>query len=402
MRVLFFNRFFHPDTSATSQIVSDLAFHLAAAGHEVHAITSRTASDQPKEELVRGVRIHRVADAAGGPRSLVQRAVAYIAYYTFARRLARRLVQAGDICVVKTDPPMLSAALGPIVKKRGATLVVWLQDVFPEIAREYGLPGMGPTLGSVIYGLRNKSLALADAVVAIGEHMAKRVAGALHSPARLVIIHNWADGDAIRPVERSRNPLRQEWALDDKFVVGYSGNLGRVHEFETMLGAASLLLQDPGVRFAIIGRGPRLGEVKERVQASGLTNVVFREHQARDRLALSLSVPDVHLSVLQPRFEGLVHPSKLYGIMAAGRPTIFVGDREGQTAEILRDCNAGLTVASGDSHQLARAIARLRDDEPLRQRMGKAAREAFDNLYAMPIAFRKWEELLRGLATSRP
>jgi colanic acid biosynthesis glycosyl transferase WcaI len=140
----------------------------------VHAITSRTSRGQPNDELVRGVRIHRVAEAASGQHSLLQRAVAD---YMSARRIARRLVAANDICVVKTDPPMLSAAIGSIAKKREAMLVVWLQDVFPEIAREYGLPGFGPILGSFILRLRNKSLSLADAVVAIGEHMAGRIAG---------------------------------------------------------------------------------------------------------------------------------------------------------------------------------------------------------------------------------
>src|SRR6185503_11829117 len=106
------------------------------------------------------------------------------------------------------------------------------------------------------------------------------------------------------------------------------------------------------------------------------------------------SVPDVHLSVLLPRFEGLVHPSKLYGIMAAGRPTIFVGDPQGQTAAILKDCGAGVSVASGDSRGLAQAILALRDDEAMRRGMGVAAREAFERLYSMPIALGRWSDLL--------
>jgi colanic acid biosynthesis glycosyl transferase WcaI len=365
-------------------------------------VTSRTVAGQTTQEDARGVRIHRVATAATGPHSLFERAAAYLSYYAGARRLARSLVNAGDICVVKTDPPMLSAAVGSIVKKRGAVLVVWLQDVFPEIAREYGIPGMGRTLGLLIYALRDRSLALADAVVAIGERMAEHVKGAVRAPARLEVIHNWADGDAIRPIDPASNALRRDWSLAGKFVVGYSGNLGRVHEFETILGAAALLAHDPQVRFAIIGRGPRLEDVRKRVRTGGLANVEFHEHQPRERLAMSLSLPDVHLSVLQPRFEGLVHPSKLYGIMAAGRPTIFVGDPEGQTAAILRECGAGLTVASGDSPALAHAIRTLRDDAGQRDRMGRSAREAFDRLYAMPTAFRKWEQLLRELAISKP
>jgi glycosyltransferase involved in cell wall biosynthesis len=398
MKVFFFNRFFHPDTSATSQIVSDLAFHLARHNHEVHAITSRTSSDQPRDETVDGVRIHRVADAVTGPHSLFERAMAYTAYYRGARTMVRRLVRVGDICVVKTDPPMLSAAIGSIAKARGAKLVVWLQDVFPEVAREYGIPGMGRPLGSIVLAMRNKSLAQADAVVAVSERIADHVERALKSSGHIDVIHNWADGEAVRPVDPVHNQLREEWGLRDAFVVGYSGNLGRVHEFDTMLGAAALLRDDPRVRFVIIGRGPRHADVRARVSAERLANVSFQDHQPRDRLGESLSVPDVHLSVLLPRFEGLVHPSKLYGIMAAGRPTIFVGDPLGETATILKDCDAGVSVASGDARGLVHAILALRDDGAMRRRMGIAARGAFDRMYAMPIALGRWLQLLQRLA----
>jgi colanic acid biosynthesis glycosyl transferase WcaI len=147
----------------------------------------------------------------------------------------------------------------------------------------------------------------------------------------------------------------------------------------------------------MIGRGPRHARVKAEVVAQRLTNVSFKDHQPRNRLGESLGVPDVHLSVLLPRFERLVHPSKLYGIMAAGRPTIFVGDLQGQTAAMLRDCGAGVSVQSGDSRGLAEAILAMRENDAVRRRMGSAAREAFDRLYAMPIALERWHDLLQGL-----
>ena len=397
VRVLFFNRFFHPDTSATSQFVSDLAFHLAQAGYEVHAITSRSAEGLAAEEMIRGVTIHRVAKASTGPHSLFERALAYLAYYRGARRAAERWVGPNDIVVVKTDPPMLSAAVGPVAKRRGAKLVVWLQDVFPEIAHEYGVPAMGRSMASFIYRARNRSLERADAVVAIGERMAARVSSAVRAPVRLEVIHNWADGEAIHPIAAQANPLRQSWGLDRYFVVGYSGNLGRVHEFDTILDAAAAMRGDDGVRFLIVGRGPRLEEVRAAAARRQLANVVFRPHQERHSLAESLCVPDVHLAVLQPRFEALVLPSKIYGIMAAGRPTIFVGDPGGETAAIIDRCGAGLSVRTGDATALVDALRRLRNDREMRDRMGRAARHAFDNLYAMPIAFEKWRQLLRGL-----
>jgi colanic acid biosynthesis glycosyl transferase WcaI len=397
MKILLFNRFFFPDTSATSQIVSDLAFHLAAEGYDVHAITSRASIDEAVREQISGVTVHRVANAVAGPHSLFRRAGSYFEYYRSARKAARTLVAPGDIVVLKTDPPMLSAAVGHLAKRKGAKLVLWLQDVFPEVAREYGVPGMGGPLGALVRRSRNRSLSIADRIVVIGDRMAKEIARAGASSQCIDVIHNWADGEAIRPVDPDANTLRREWGLGHDFVVGYSGNLGRVHEFETMIDAAALLKDEPGIRFVVIGRGPRLQEVKDRAAREGLANIRFEPHQHRGALGQSLCVADVHISVLQPAFEGLVHPSKLYGIMAAGRPTIFIGDSEGETANILAATRAGTSVRTGDVAGLVAAIKSMKAEPVLRTAMGAAARRAFDERYAMPIALRQWRTLLKAL-----
>jgi glycosyltransferase involved in cell wall biosynthesis len=398
LKIVFFNRFFHPDTSATSQIVSDLAFHLASRGHEVHAVTARVPEAMQELEVTRGVTIHRVATASSGPQSLVARGFAYLDYYRGARRAVKEIVGKGDIVVAKTDPPMLSAAVGALARRRGAKFVAWLQDVFPEVAREYGVPGMGWPLGTMLKSARDSSLVNADRVVVIGERMAGRIAEipGMHRD-RVRVIHNWADGGAIVPVEAGNNALRKQWNLEDKFVVGYSGNLGRVHEFETLLAAAALLKGDPGIAFVIIGRGPRLAEVRVRVEQQNLDNVRFESHQPREALAQSLGVPDAHVCVLRPEFEGLVHPSKLYGILAAGRPTLFVGDVKGECAAILARTKTGLSVGRGDAEGLVAAIRTLREDASLRASMGSAARHLFEGEYSMAHALDAWDSLLGEL-----
>lgn len=400
MKIFVFNRFFHPDTSATSQIASDLAFHLAGDGHEVHAVTSRVDGGHEDFTTTKGVAIHRVATAATGPHSLFERGMAYLQYYRGARRAVRELVRQGDIVVAKTDPPLLSAAIGPLAHARGAKVVAWLQDVFPEVAYEYGVPGIRGPVGATARRMRDRSLATADSIVAIGDLMAGRIRAlqGVHAD-RVTVIHNWADGDAIHPVGVPDNPLRKQWGLSGKFVVGYSGNLGRVHEFETLLDAAARLKDDSAVVFSIIGRGPRLREVEARVKRDGLANVRFEPHQPREMLAASLGVADVHVSVLEPRFEGLVHPSKLYGIMAAGRPTIFVGDPDGESSRILANTKSGVSIRTGDGEGLANMIRSLRDDPASVAAMGGAARCAFDAKYDLRRALQLWESLLETLVS---
>jgi glycosyltransferase involved in cell wall biosynthesis len=177
-------------------------------------------------------------------------------------------------------------------------------------------------------------------------------------------------------------------------VVAYSGNLGRVHEFDTLLEAASLLRDADDVRFLVIGRGPRLAEVRARAARERLDHVRFEPPQERSVLAASLGVGDVHVSILRPEFEGLVHPSKLYGILAAGRPTLFVGSVTGETARILHDTQAGVAIPTGDARGLADAIVRLKADPAARIAMGSNARRAFQAAYDMPIALAKWADVL--------
>src|SRR5438067_1816735 len=133
MAIYFFNRFFYPDPSATSQVLADLAFHLARTGAEVHIVTSRLPQATATIETIDSVTVHRVAKATTDPHSLFDRALAYARFYQGARDAARRLLRPGDVVVLKTDPPLLSAAVAPVAKRRGAKVVAWLQDVFPEI-----------------------------------------------------------------------------------------------------------------------------------------------------------------------------------------------------------------------------------------------------------------------------
>ena len=393
-KIVLFNRFFFPDLSATSQIASDLAFRLAAEGNEVHAVTSVSSPNLAREETVRGVTIHRVALA---PRrgGLARKALDYARYYRGARSAARTLLGEGDIAILKTDPPMLAAAVGPIAKSRGALVVNWLQDVFPEIAMEYGIPGSSfPPLRS----LRNRWIRDSAHTVVIGEAMKQRVVATTGIDAsRVSVIHNWSRGEEIAPLAPERNDLRVGWVMRDKFVVGYSGNLGRVHEFDTLLAAAKALRQREGIVFLIIGSGPQFDAVRVRAAKEGLSNVRFQPPQARESLAQSLGVADVHLCVLRPEYEGLVVPSKIYGIMAAGRPCIYIGDPKGEPARLFTDNDAGLAVANGDSDGLVRAIESLASDPTRRARMGANSRRLLDEKYDFPLAARQWKDLLETL-----
>lgn len=404
LKIVFLNRFFYPDHSATSQLLTDLACDLAARGMEVHVITSRQRYDDaaarlPACEQIRGVRVHRVWTSRFGRDWLPGRAVDYLSYYlSVAWRLSRLLVR-GDIVVAKTDPPLISIVAAIVARRRRAKLVNWIQDLFPEVAVALGMKGVSGRLGRRLQRWRNRSLDVAGTNVVLGRRMAARLHDeGVRSP--VVVIPNWADGDAIRPVAHADNPLRTEWRLADRFVVGYSGNLGRVHEFDTLLGAAQVLRHRPDVVFLFIGGGPQRRTVKAEIARRGLDNVMFRPYQPRDRLHHSLGAIDVHVVSLLPSMEGLIVPSKFYGIAAAGRPTLFIGDADGEIPAVLRAEHCGLTVATGDSAGVSAAILSLVDDAQGRTEMGRRARQVFERQFDQPVALARWRSVLQDVANS--
>jgi len=161
-RIIFLNRFFFPDHSETSQIVSGLAFHLASLGNEVHAITSRQLYDDPDarlpiEETINGVHLHRVSTTRYGRSALIGRGLDYLTFYASLWRSALSVARRGDILVAKTDPPLLSILAMRIARRRGAHLVNWLQDLYPEVAIALGLPLLGGPVGRELTYMRDRS-----------------------------------------------------------------------------------------------------------------------------------------------------------------------------------------------------------------------------------------------------
>ena len=399
-RLFFINRYFHPDHSATSQILSDLAFHLADSGREVHIVTSQQRYEDPKSrlprtEIVQGVRVHRVPTTHFGRSALIGRAIDYFSFYMSAWRELNRLLAVDDIVVAKTDPPLVSIIALLATQRSGAHLVNWLQDIYPEVAANLGLSIFRGPLGGALSFVRDKTLKMAVANVVVGERMRERLV-CRGIPAKSInVIHNWSDDEQISAIEPANNPLRRQWRLDGKFVVGYSGNLGRAHEFDTVLEASELLRHDPRIVFAFIGGGQHVGELTRLVRARGLDHMFrFIPYQDRELLKYSLSVPDIHWISLKPAVEGMIVPSKFYGISAAGRPIIAITASDGEIARLIREYACGLIVEPGQAKALAEAILRLSADASLISCMGARARAMLNERFTRRHAYQHWCDVL--------
>jgi glycosyltransferase involved in cell wall biosynthesis len=371
-RVLFVNRYFHPDHSATSQMLSDLAFHLAARGWAVKVVTSRQRYDDAgarlaPRESIGAVEVQRVWSTRFGRGFLPGRAIDYATFYISALFALLRGATRGSTIVALTDPPLISVVAALAAMLRGATLINWTQDLFPEVAEALGMRAL-----RVLRRARDWSLRRARLNVALGESMAARLPNA-------VVIHNWADA-MLHPVDVPHT----------RFVVGYSGNLGRAHDAQTMLAAIRALRGDDAIEFLITGGGAQL----EAVRAERLPNVRFAAYAPREQLSESLSAADAHLVTLLPELEGLIVPSKFYGVLAVGRTVLFVGATDGELARIIRTYECGYVIAPGDGDGLAMRIRELAADRGLARAIGERGRKLYAEKFAPHRAFEAWERIL--------
>ena len=418
MRLIFINRYFHPDLSATSEMLSGLAFALSRRGVLVTIITSRLRYEDGKNhylpsETIEGLRVHRVWTSRLGRSLILGRTIDYLSFLFAAAWQLWRLARPGDVIVAKTDPPLLSVMVAPIAKLKGAKLVNWLQDLFPEVAEALNFGGrFGRVAFKLMHPFRDWSLRRADMNVVVGDGMAARLRGLGVSRKNISVIHNWADGALVAPIKPAQNVLRARWAPEGQFVVVYAGNLGRAHDIDSLIEAMTILSKrgtnspthdiTRQILFIFVGGGAQRARLERAVLQRGLTNVRLHPYQPRELLAEALGVADLHLVSLNPKLEGLVVPSKFYGIAAAGRPTLFIGAPDGEIARLIGEAKCGVAVSPGDAEGLVNHILRLARAPQLRADMGARARAAFEQRWTKERAVEKWEQVLSAAADLDP
>ncbi len=397
MRFYFINRFYWPDESATAQMLGDLARHLAAQQFEVHVITSRYQLENPEIVLPAhaeqaGVTINRLSTTHfGHHRGLALRAVDFLSFYCSAFFTLLFRLRRGDVVVALTDPPLVSviAALACFFKR--AHLINWLQDLYPEVAWNLGVIHEYGLMARVLRSSRDWALRRAVQNIAIGEHMATRIHG-IGAPAQ--IIHNWSKDLLHSPGPQADNRYRVQVGCGDSLLVCYSGNLGRAHRFEALIKASAALMTERQHHMLIIGGGPQFQRIKSAASSQGLSHWTFLPYQSRDQLSESLGAADVHVVSLDSSLEGLIVPSKLYGVLAAGRACIFLGHENGEVANILRQHDCGWVVDPDDVEGLTELLRLLADEREMLLQKGRNARRAFEREYAPHLAFLQWQRLL--------
>jgi putative colanic acid biosynthesis glycosyltransferase WcaI len=385
------NQYYWPGVEATGRLLTDLCEALAAE-FDVTVITGALPMVPGGGTSVsNGVKIVRVRSTAFDRSRLLLRGANYFSFASLAFGAGVRAPRP-DAVICMTDPPFLGAFAYAVARRFHVPLVVISQDVFPEIAVELGRL-RNPIGVGALGALTGFQLRHADSVVAIGETMRTRLEAKGVPRERIDVIPNWVDVRAISP-RAKRNGWSQANGLADSFVVMHSGNVGHAQDLDTLLHAASLLCDLPDMRIVIVGSGARHAELVQLARRLELENVVFLPYQPRDLLPESLSAGDVHVVGLAAGLSGFVVPSRVYGILAAGRPLIVSADASSETARLVEVAGCGVTVRPGRPSELAAAIRSAHGGELDLEAMGRRAREYAEREATREVAVERYRSLL--------
>ena len=403
LRVLLVNQAFWPDVTATAQHAHDLARHMTAAGVDVAVIASRSLYGKSgealaSEEVVDGIRVVRPMRSAFDKRHMLGRAFDFLAFYAAAAIRALGLPRF-HVVVCFTTPPFIST-VGLLQKwLRGSRFVIWVMDLYPDVPVAAGVLRRNSLTHRLCTALDRLCMRHADSVVVLGACMRERVLRRGIDPDKIKTINVWSDPEEVQNAPEGARKLREEWGIGARFVVEYAGNFGIGHDHEALFGGMRECSDQKDLCWLIVGGGKRRQALEDFVAGERISNVLFKPYQPRTRLGALLGAGDVHLVTMRQEFEGLMVPSKFYGILAAARPVVFVGPEGSEVARVIRERECGLIVPPGDGHALSAALQHLQSNPETGRRMGLRGHQAMIDQFQARIACDAWLQLLRQVSS---
>lgn len=436
LHIVLLNQAFYPDVVATAQMGKDLADALVRRGHKVTAVASRSIYGKSGAVLAKSeevavsanpdrkgeggakalagasgsaggvISIRRVGASLFGKASIAARIADFALFYLLATFRVLTLKKP-DVVICYTTPPFI-ALVGLLCKwLRGSRAVYWVMDLYPDLPIACGVMKEKALPTRLFERLNRFLLKHSDVDVVLGRCMQDRVLSKGTPASKVVHIPVWSDlaPPASSPSEpppegggrSAPNPFRAAWNPTNACLVMYSGNFGLGHDAATICDAMLRLKDEPDIRFVFVGGGKRRKEVESFIAQHHLTNAAYRDYVPREQLNDSLAAADLHLISLKEGVEGIMVPSKLFGIMAIARPSIFVGHPTSEIARLLAESDSGLTVREGQGEALANAIRDLARDPQRREHMGRNAAASLAGHYDMQTACAMWCELVERL-----
>ena len=392
-------QFYPPDYAATGQLIEELATQLGEENILVNVFTGQpgyafSKSSAPRVEKKHRVKVTRTRTTQLLSKKIMSKALNGLIFCLRASFHIVRHRKKYDVLLLTTAPPFLFVVGYLANLLFSVPYVCLVYDLYPEVITELGLMDSQNAITKLWSWLNSRIWSRAKAIIVLSNTMKERIV-AKHPQAspKISVIHNWANADWIKPLAKEQNWFACEYGTNRQFTVLYSGNLGRCHDVDTILGAMELL-KDEEVQFVFIGAGVKHELCHQTVQERGLLNCTFLPYQDRALLPYSLTACDLALVSMAPGMEGVVAPSKLYGVMAAGRAVAAICESHSYLRKLIDEANCGACFDNYDSRGLAKFIAFLAKDLQATTKMGQAGRKYLETNFTPQIIAQQYQEVL--------
>lgn len=378
-----------PDPASVGQHMADAAAEMVRRGYRVLVFASARGFDDPSRkyrarERIDGVEIIRFPLSSFGKQSIAMRLVGGM-IFVLQCIIAGVFVHRLRGILVSTSPPMCPIGAMLIALLRRVPITYWAMDLNPDQMIAMGLTKPNSAPARMFDWMNRRILRRARAVVALDRFMGDRLEAKTPVGERLVILPPWPHEEVAQPLKHEDNPFRTQHGLQGKYVVMYSGNHSIVHPITTVLEAAKRLREDDRFVFMFVGGGLAKREVEQAIAAGEAPNVRSLPYQPLETLRYSLSAADVHVVSVGNNMVGIVHPCKIYGAMAVGRPILLIGPDPCHASDILREHPVGRHIEHGDVDGAVRALRELADtDRDALEAMGRRAAELVATRFSKP------------------
>jgi glycosyltransferase involved in cell wall biosynthesis len=392
MRILLLNEYFPPDTAATAKMAAAVVEALGER-HHVTVLCGRPSYDPSERHpfyiwrrerrgptgvppvlghggeshSTSGVTVERVGSTTFPRHRMLHRLSNYLSYVLLA--VPRALMIPADVVLAMTDPPFEGIVGAFVAWLKRRPYVYNIRDLYPEMAIAGQIVRPARWL-QIWEKLHRWALAHAARIIVLGEDARERIISKGIDSGRIVVVRDGAQVQA--PIRLRDHPVVQEVRGERPFVVLHAGNLGFYGAWETVVKAAQALNGD-GVGFVFVGDGAMRAQIQ--ALAKGCKAVRFLPFLPADQVPYVLAAADLHLITIRRGLEGVVVPSKLYPILAAGRPVLALAPEESDVARVVRRSGCGVVANPDDPAAMARIVLELAEDPPRVAKMSQCAAE---------------------------
>jgi glycosyltransferase involved in cell wall biosynthesis len=410
-RLTFISELYYPEDTSTGYFVTGIAEGLASRCSDDVEVSvlcaqpsyAKAGVTAPKLESHRGVQIRRLAAPKGNKNRLPGRLwnLASLSFRFFG--VMGREIRRGDLVVVLTNPPSLPVFAAFWGRIKGARIILLVHDVYPDVLVPTGLAREESLLVRSIDGVQRWMLRRMCSVVVLGRDMRGRLLGKMPGrDADLSIIPNWGEDGEIIPSMHIENTLRQRLGLQNKFIVQFSGNLGRTHGLDDLLALAVACREQDSLHFFVFGWGAGKAFLENEIRDKALSNITLLPPCEREELGTYLTCCDLFLMPFRKGMEGISVPSRLYNVLAAGNPVLAVADPSSELAQVVAEEQMGWVVEPGDIPAMQQAIQGAMKNREALEQMRLNARNALEQKYTRETVLDQWETLIRDQLHKTP